>query len=197
MKKIILLLTGFILFTAICVKAAPTGKLNKIHNSRVVSVAKDTTMTYAGIKIFIPAGHTLILGQADDGSIIIRGLNLNGVKVGDGTISAPGSVLLSVQPDTQVITVNRGTDVKIQDANGRTASLSAGASISAADIRTSTASVTGGNPTTAASVDTNHQEAVTGDIPAFVAESETNSAASEQATQDVVETEEVLSPSAP
>ena len=34
-------------------------------------------------------------------------------------------------------------------------------------------------------------------LPSFVAESETTSTASEQATQDVYETEEVLSPSAP
>ncbi len=190
MRKIFVLLTGFILLGISFASAAPGKQANKILNPRIVSAAKATTITYQGTKIFIPAGTTLLLGTYEDGSIVIRGMNIDGVKVDNGTIIAKGPVLLSVQPQTQVITVTRGNDVKILDTNGRMAALSAGASVSLADIRTTVA------PVEIATV-VQPQEAVADELPAFVADTQTDSVVSEQATQDVIETEEVLSPSAP
>ncbi len=191
MKKIVVLLTGFILLGVSLASAAPATPTKKILNPRVVSAVKATTITYQGAKIFIPAGTTLMLGTYEDGSIVIRGMHIDGVKVDNGTIIAKGPVVLSVHPATQVITVTRGEDVKVLDTNGRMAALSAGASISLADIRTTVAPVE-------EVTDSKRQEAVEyDDLPAFVADTQTDSVASEQATQDVIETEEVLSPSAP
>ena len=136
--------------------------------------------------MFVPAGQTIILGQASDGTVIVRGQNLVGVKLDNGTITAPGLIILSVAPKTHVITVNRGNGVLVRDAHGRTAELSRGASVSARDIRVSTVP-----PVVLTSSQT--QDDVSS-LPSFVAQNQTTSAASEQAAQDV---EETLSPSSP
>lgn len=177
MKKTVLLLTGFMLLATTFVAAAPAA--NTISRPRIVSTAKNTTITYQGIKIFIPAGHTLVLGQSSDGSIILRGNNLQGIKIGDQVISSTGPVLLSVQPDTQVITVNRGTADIVNPVS--------------APAATAAANTTNHNTAAAEQAPTAAED----ELPAFVAESEMSNTAAEQATQDVIETEEVLSPSAP
>lgn len=214
MKKVIAALFVICFVGTTLAVAAPTQQ-NKITNTRIVQASKDTTLTYNGVKVFVPAGQAIILGQNSDGSIVVRGQNLNGVKIGEGTISAQGPVVLSVQPQTNVITVNRGADVEVTDGNGRTAALSQGASVSGKDIRVATvptvaalttsttnnkaeaskapAAQAATNKTTAATT-SKDTEVVETELPAFVSNAIIESAATEQAAQNV---EETLSPSAP
>ena len=193
MKKALLFLTTLILLGNGVLCAAPAKQGNKITNLRIVQSSKDTTVMYSGIKFFIPAGQTIILGKNVDGSVILRGNHLKNVKIDEGILSSTGFVLLTIRPQTQVITVTRGDGITVQDANGRTAFLSQGASVSTNDIRTTVFPSTSVTQSTKVESNTQDQE----EAPAFVAETQVSSAASEQATQDVYETEEVLSPSAP
>ncbi len=208
MKRVIAVLSVFGLLGTTLAVAAPAKQANKITHTRIVQANKDTTLTYNGVKVFVPAGQSIILGQNSNGTIVVSGQNLSGVKIGEGTISAQGPVVLLVQPQTNVITVNRGRDVQVTDSNGRTAALSQGASVSAKDIRANTVPIVEANQAnskpaatkaaankaeSAAQVTTNTNE-VADALPNFVADSVVESAANEQAAQDV---EETLSPSAP
>lgn len=188
MKRVIVFVLGITLLGALQVIAAPSSVSNNVSNTRIVQATKDTTVTYGGIKIFIPAGQTLILGQDNKGNVVVRGQNVSGVKIGQGTIEAQGPIVLSVQPKTQVIMVYRGESVRV--TNGQhTAVISKGESVSAKHVR-----VVSSQQAEVASVSF---EGVSTEetIPAFVAQTASSQAASEQATQDVEET--VLSPSAP
>lgn len=189
MHRIMVVLVALLSLSTTLAVAAPTKALGKLSNTRIVRADqnKSIALTYAGVRILVPAGHIVILAQAEDGSIVVRAQQLNGVEVGTTTLHAQGPVTVSVAPDTQIVTVYSGKEVKVTDANGRTAELAQGASVSGKDIRASviTALNTG---TTTTQTETPYA------LPTFVAETETTSAAAEQATQDV---EETLSPSAP
>ena len=187
-----LVIIGTILVASLCptgIVAAPVQQsTSKITNTQVVRNAKDKTFKYAGIKMFVPAGQTLMLGQFVNGSVMVRGQNLEGVKIGKGTISALGPVILVVQPHTQVITVVQGNGVRVMDGNGRTAELSKGASVSAIDIRTNVT-----RPLRPAFPETKDESVanINSNVLATLDMKETT--AREQATQDI---EETLSPSA-
>ena len=205
MKKIAVCIIGMLCLGATFVAAQAA---NKITNTRILQATKDTTITYAGVKIFVPAGQTVVVGQSGNGSIILRGQNLQGVQVGQGTLSARGPVLLTVQPDTQVIRVVQGNNVQVTDGNGRTAEISAGAAVSAKDIRAEVGSML---PTTVVTV-VAEEEVVTEpqktdskpveveqeegefEVPAFVAATSASETSIEQSVQNV---EDTLSPSSP
>ena len=205
MKKIAVCIIGMLCLGATFVAAQAA---NKITNTRILQATKDTTITYVGVKIFVPAGQTVVVGQSGNGSIILRGQNLQGVQVGQGTLSARGPVLLTVQPDTQVIRVVQGNNVQVTDGNGRTAEISAGAAVSAKDIRAEVGSML---PTTVVTV-VAEEEVVTEpqktdskpveveqeerefEVPAFVAATSASETSIEQSVQNV---EDTLSPSSP
>ena len=209
MKKIAVCIISMLCLGATFV-AAQTA--NKVTNTRILQAAKDTTITYAGVKIFVPAGQTVVVGQTTGGNIILRGQNLQGVQVGEGTLSARGPVLLTVQPDTQVIRVVQGNNVQVKDGNGRVAEISAGAAVSAKDIRADVGSMlpatvvtvaaqeevvavpqqTAAKPVVVAAEQVEEDDSF--ELPAFVAATSTSQAAAEQAVQNV---EDTLSPSAP
>ena len=207
MKKIAVCIIGMLCLGATYVAAQAA---NKVTNTRILQATKDTTITYAGVKIFVPAGQTVVVGQSGNGSIILRGQNLQGVQVGQGTLSARGPVLLTVQPDTQVIRVVQGNNVQVTDGNGRTAEISAGAAVSAKDIRADVGSMLPATVVTVVAqeevvavpqqaakpvvVAEQVEEDDSFELPAFVAATSTSQAAAEQAVQNV---EDTLSPSAP
>ena len=151
--------------------------------------------------MFVPAGQTVLLGTVADGSVLLRGQNLNGVKFGDGTISSQGPVFLSTQPGSESIRVVQGEGVMITDVNGLTAEVSSGVTVSTRDIRLD---VSGLSVVTAGTTSTQQVHAPTkvvaqkadtaDDVPAFVAVTQISSAATEQAAQNV---EDTLSRSAP
>lgn len=206
MKKISILLIGVMCLGTTFVMARPA---NKITNTRILQAAKDTTVIYAGVKIFIPAVQTVILGQASDGSIIMRGRNLKDVQVGAGTLSSRGPVFLAIKPENQVIRVVSGGNVLVRDGNGRTAEISAGAAVSAKDVRadigptlppvTVTVAqeevvVTRSQKPAAKPVEMDEVEYMEPVLPAFVAATSSSPASTEQAVQNV---EDTLSPSTP
>ncbi len=206
MKKIAVCIIGLLCLGATFV-AAQTA--NKTTNTRILQATKDTTITYAGVKVFVPAGQTVVLGQVSDGNVILRGQNLKGVKVGEGTLSANGPVLLTVTPDTQVIRVVQGNNVQVTDGNGRIATISAGAAVSAKDIRADVGSMLPATVVTVVAEEeviakpqkatvkqpvATDQESVELEVPAFVAATSASEASTEQAVQNV---EDTLSPSTP
>ena len=205
MKKIAVCIIGMLCLGVTFVAAQAA---NKITNTRILQATKDTTITYAGVKIFVPAGQTVVVGQTSNGSIVLRGQNLQGVRVGEGTLAARSPVLLIVQPNTQVIRVVQGNNVQVTDGNGRTAEISAGAAVSAKDIRAEVGSML---PTTVVTV-VAEEEVVTEpqktdskpveveqeerefEVPAFVAATSASETSIEQSVQNV---EDTLSPSSP
>ena len=104
MKKIVVLLISLFVATVAMAQAS-----TKVTKTRIVQATKDTTVTYAGVKIFVPQGKTIVLGQNADGSVVLRGQDISGVKINDATVSFQGTAVLSVNPQSNVITVTRGT----------------------------------------------------------------------------------------
>ncbi|MBP5429436.1 MAG: hypothetical protein J6Y25_00895 [Elusimicrobiaceae bacterium] len=214
MKKIVALVVGLVLTGATFVfaatqKAAP----------RVIKSTQDTTLNYAGVEIFVPAGQAVVLGQDDNGSVVVRGSDMNGVRIGEASISSNGPATVSYVPQAGIVMVHSGNGVLVTDPDGRTAELSQGAAVTARDIRIPAgptleslrirvegraAVLTNTLPLQKEQKKPAKQEAQyplmdenENWIPAFVAESEIPSAAYEQAERDVLETEGVLSTSAP
>ncbi len=188
MRKSIAFVFG-VLFLFASAQAAVTvkqdGKTTKYKNGSVVTVngKSDTTVTYNGVKFFVPKGVTVTLAQ-ENGNVIVRGSNLTGVRVGDMTLASDGPAVFTVTPDTEVVSVRQGTlTVTAKDGS-------------------STIATNGNSFATSAEALKNAQKAGSTaaageDVPEFVAADAVTDTASQQATQNVVESEEVLSPSAP
>ncbi len=181
MKRNLALVFGALLLAATAqaaVTVEANGKVTNYNNGSAVSVTgnADTTVTYNGVKVFIPKGVKVTVKQAANGDVTVEGSNFAGVKINNATVNATGNASFSVNPNTQVITVNQGY-ITVTDANGKTAGVAKGASVSAKNVVQGSAAA-----------------ASSEEVPAFVAATAVSSTASEQATQDVAET---LSPSAP
>ncbi len=199
MKKIVVLLVGVVLCAFVANAQTAKKKKITITNTQIVTAPQQTiTVKYAGVNITVPQGQTVLLGQRSDGAIVVRGKNLSNVQINQGVISTDGYSVFSVQPESNVIFLNRGSELTIQDPTGTKSTIYPGQAVSAehADITSVTAPALQAAAAQEAAVADEVAEAL-GDVPAFVAGNETTSTASEQATQDVRETEEVLSPSAP
>lgn len=213
MKKILVMLFAFSLLGATQVIAATNTETAKVSNTRIVKADKDTNLTYGKVKFFVPAGQALVLGQVDNGSVLVRAARLEGVKIGKATIDSKLPVALYVDPATNAIIVDQGKDVQLVDNNGRTAVMSQGAAVSGEDIRLSVprsflvtlplswqtkSQFVNPNPThnnnkVNQTVVTPEAEGET--YPDFLSDDEIlSSTAYEQAVQDV---EDSLSPSAP
>ncbi len=192
MKRIMFVLMGLCL-GIMCADAAVTNpKKLTITNTRIVqAIAADTTADYAGVKIFVPKGQTLLLGQRSDGMLVVRGNNLSNVRVEDAVFTSKGYSVISYQPESHVVFLNRGTDLTVQDPMGTTATIYPGQAASTTNAQVT--SVTAPQLQAAAAAEAALVAEVANELPAFVAESEVSSTASEQASQDVEETETVLS----
>ncbi len=194
MKKIVVLF-GIMACLALTASAQTKQKKITIFNTRIVQALQTTTLKYAGVNITVPQGRTVILGQRSDGSIVIRGKDLSNIQIGDSIISTQGYSVFSVEPQSNVVFLNRGTELTLQDPAGTTATIYPGQAVSADNAAVT--SETAPALQAAAAQEAAAAAALAEEVPAFIAESETSSTASEQATQDVTETEETLSPSAP
>ena len=180
MKRNIALVFGALLMVAsaqAAVTVEANGKVTNYNSGSVVSATgnMDTTVTYNGVKIFIPKGVKVTVKQAANGDVTVEGSNFAGVKINNATVNATGNASFSVNPSTQVITVNQGY-ITVTDPNGKTAGVAKGASVYAQNV------LQGSEAT------------VSSEVPAFVAATDVRSTVSEQAAQNVAET---LSPSAP
>ena len=152
---------------------AAAEKATEPETSITTDGQKETWVEYNGIIITIPKGVKATVTRDVQGNIIVSGSDLNGVKIDGETVNSNGRTALSINPSTKVITVREGNNVTVTNANGQTYSLRPGQSTAQA--------VAAAKPEPAVNV------------PAFVLPS-TESAASQQAAQNV---EETLSPSAP
>lgn len=209
MKKIIVVLFAMSLLGVSQSWAASNDANPKVSNTSIIRTDKDTTFTYGKVKFFVPNGQAMILGQTENGSVLVRAAKLEGVKMGKATVNSKKPVSLYVDPATNAIIVDQGNDVQVADKDGRVANLSQGAAVSGEDIRLSVprsflVTLPLSWQTKSQFVNTNKnrtnfndQTVVAqeeGPYPSFVEENEVSSAAYEQAVQDV---EDTLSPSAP
>lgn len=191
MKRLVAVIAGVLLGVTLTYAATNKPKKLTISNTRIVQAdQRSVTVDYAGVKVFVPKGQTLILGQRSDGMLVIRGNNLKNVKIGGATLSSNGFSVMSYQPESKVVVLNRGTDLTVQDSFGTVATIYPGQAASAVDAKVT--SLTAPQLQALAKEAALAAEEV---VPAFVAESEASEAASEQSTQDVKETETVLSQS--
>ena len=196
MKKIAVLLLGI---ASLCISTAMaqtnTKKLT-ISNTLIVQAAQKVALDYGGVQVVVPQGQTIVLGQRSDGLVVVRGNNLSGVQIDNATVSTKGYSVFSVEPQNNILFLNSGSELTLMDAKGRSSSITAGQAISA-DNATITSETAPALQAAAAAEAVAVSETELTTVPSFVADAETSSTASEQATQDVIETEEVLSPSAP
>ena len=195
MKKIVVAVCMAVLLGSTFAVAAPGFAGKKIANSQLI---QDTTVNFAGAKIFVPKGQTIILGQRDNGAVLLRGRDLQGIKLDDATLSTKGNTVMSYYPSSHIAFLHRGKAMTITDSFGNSATVGQDGAIS-----TQNANI---NSNTVAQLKEQAKEETvevaegignTMELPAFVAATATSPAAFEQATQDVEEMEKTLSPSAP
>lgn len=183
MRKITALMFAFLMlvtFASAQKTNAAAEKATEPETSITTDGQKETWVEYNDIIITIPKGVKATVTRDVQGNIIVSGSDLNGVKIDGETVNSNGRTALSINPSTKVITVREGNNVTVTNANGQTYSLRPGQSTAQA-----VAAAKPAQPAAKAEPAVN--------VPAFVLPS-TESAASQQAAQNV---EETLSPSAP
>ena len=180
MKKIVVAVCMSVLLGSTFAVAAPGFAGQKITNSKIVQARKDTTVDFAGSKIFVPQGQTVIIGQLSDGSIVIRGLNLNNVQINNSRLSTQGFSIVSYQPTSNVAFLNKGESMTVTDPAGVTATVAENGAISTVDATVTSETVPELKAQAQAQVAAVAEALEEGEaLPAFVAATETSSAASE------------------
>ena len=135
MRKCIAMAIAILVLGSTVVMAAPAKKRSagKIKNTKIVQATQDTALNYDGVNFFVPKGQTIILGERPNGYIVIRGKDINRLKINKATVSSRGYTVLSYPPDTNLVFLNRGEMLFLTDPNGVTASVGQGGVISADD----------------------------------------------------------------
>lgn len=196
MKKLIAVV-GALLFagSTFAVAAVPSLTATKIKNSQLVQGPVVVNMD--GIRISVPQGQTVIIGKRDNGSIVIRGLNFNNIKINDASVYTKGYTIMSYRPGSQVAFLNKGEALTVVDAAGRSSTVGQGGAISAKNAEINSTTVAEMKEMAKEEAKAAVEEGIITDedvVPAFVAATATSPAAVEQAVQNV---EDTLSPSAP
>ena len=197
MKKIVVAVCTFVLAGSTFAVAAPGFAGKKIVSQIVKGPA---TVTLSGAKVSVPQGQTILLGQRDNGSLVIRGNNLNNIQVNETVLSTNGRSIVSYQPNTNVVYLNKGKSLTVTDASSNVATVAEGGAVSATNATINSNTTKEMKEVAKAEAQAVVEEGIVSQeetLPAFVASTETSSAASEQASQNVEETEKTLSPSAP
>ena len=169
------------LHAVVVVKQNVTEKRYASDASIVVDGSADTTVDYNGITVFIPKGTKAVLSPAVNKGLIITGNNMKGVQVYGMTLSSAGRASITVNRNSETISVRSGS-VQAQNKAGQVATIARGTVVSANNI----AALSSVNPGANAVVS----------IDSFVADSLADTNA-QQASRNVKEEQEVLSPSAP
>ncbi len=190
MKKLMAVCAVLLMGSFLTATAATQSK--NLIKSRLVQATQNTTFDYQGNTIFVPKGQTVIVGQRENGSLVLRGLNFQRLKINDSVISTQGYSIISYQPTSQVVFLNRGEQMTVTDAHGVTSSVAERGAISTVNAKVTSDNVA--ELKAAAEQEALAAEAELTAMPTFVSETATTSTANEQAVQDV---EETLSPSAP
>lgn len=124
MKKVIAVLFAvFFVGTTLAIAAPAKKSAGKIKNTKIVQATQKLNFTYLGTPISVPQGQVILLGERPNGSIVIRGKNMDQIKVGPGTFSTEGYSIVSYQPKTNVIFLNRGKWLTLRDPQGETATV--------------------------------------------------------------------------
>ncbi len=196
MKKIVVFACMLGLLGSTFAVAAPGFAGKKVANSQLIQAKQDSTINFAGSKIFVPKGQTLILGQRDNGAILVRGRNLKDIKFDDASLSTQGNTVLSYYPSSHIVFLHRGESMTVTDSFGNTATVGQNGAISTKNATINSNTVD--ELKEQAQIETAQVAEELGDaameVPAFVAATATSPAAFEQAAQNV---EDTLSPSAP
>ena len=198
MKKIIAVVGAVLMLGGTFAAAAPAAAFSgkKMMKGQLVDATKkEMTVTFAGSKIFVPAGQTVILSQRENGSLVIRGNNLNNVTVDGTALSTQGYTVLSYQPASHVVFLNKGQSLTVTDPKGVPATVAEGGAVSTTNAAINSNTVE--ELKAQAQVEAQQAAAELGDIlelPAFVAQTTPSEEAIGQAVEDV---EETVSPSAP
>lgn len=116
MKKNILVLSALLLLTITSnaiMTVRQNGKITKYPAGSVIRVnaQTDITVEYNGTTIVIPKNTKVTLREemvSGQRTVTIRGEDISGIKVGDLTVSAKGSVAFSFSPATKQIEVQTG-----------------------------------------------------------------------------------------
>lgn len=198
MKKIVVAVSMMVLLGSTFAVAAPGFAGKKITNSKLVQAQQNTNVDFAGVRFFIPKGQTVILGQRDNGSIILRGRDLKDIKIYGASLSTQGNSVLSIYPSSRVAFLHRGETMTVIDPLGHTSTVSVDGAISTQDATINSNTVAQlKEQAKEESAQVNQALGEDAELPAFVAATATSETATEQADQNVEETEKTLSPSAP
>ena len=191
MKKVIVLFVVCFM-SSVFAMAASSQNIGKIRNSKIIQATANTSFVYAGVQFFVPKGETLLLGQREDGTIVIRGFNIDKLQIEDSSFSAQGYSVLLYQPVTNVVFLKRGESLTVTDPSGVSSSVAQHGAISTTNAAINSDTVA--QMKAAAQREAALAEQEFNNTPAFVNELATTTSAREQAAQDV---EETLSPSSP
>lgn len=116
MKKNILVLCSLLLLTInsnAIITVKQNGKMTKYPAGSVIRVnsSTDITVEYNGTTIIIPKNTKVTLREelvSGQRTVTIRGEDISGIKIGDLTLSAKGSVAFSFSPAGKKIEVQSG-----------------------------------------------------------------------------------------
>ncbi len=116
MKKNILVLSALLLLTITSnaiMTVKQNGKITKYPAGSVIRVnsSTDITVEYNGTTIVIPKNTKVTLREemvSGQRTVSIRGEDISGIKIGDLTLSAKGSVAFSFSPANKQIEVQSG-----------------------------------------------------------------------------------------
>ena len=193
-KKLALVVCALFTFSAVqaAVIVKQGGREVRYASNANITVegTEDTVVDYNGVSVFVPKGTKVVLSPSVNNSVVVTGSNMQGVKVYGLTLSSTGRSAVVVNPNSRTVSVRTGT-VQVQDAAGQVATVTRGNVVSAASIAAAAASARA----QAASKHTAATETFTA-AESFVANDFSN-VNTQQATQNVEEEKEVLSPSAP
>ncbi len=196
MKKMIAVVGALLLASStFAVAAVPSLTATKIKNSKLAQGPVVVNMD--GTRISVPQGQTVIIGKRDNGSIVVRGLNLNNVKINDASVYTKGYTIMSYRPGAQVAFLNKGEALTVVDAAGRSSTVGQGGAISAKNAEVNSNTATEMKEMAKEEAKAAVEEGIIAEedvVPAFVAATATSPAAVEQTVQNV---EDTLSPSAP
>ena len=202
MKKVIAVLFALSVLGTTFAVAAPAKTAGKLSNGKIVQATQDTQINYEGVNFFIPKGQTIVFGKRPNGYIVIRGKDIDRLKINKATVSTRGYTVLSYPPDTNLVFLNRGEILFLTDPKGVTASVGQGGVISADDatINSNTVKelqVAGEQDAKQAAEDLGYDGA---GVPSFLEGADLSSTKYEQAVRDLevtLEEEDTLSPSTP
>ena len=218
MKKIVSVMFAFLLLAAIsnaAITVTKGGKQVKMQKNAVISTdgSEETVINYNCFKVKVPAGVKLVVREDADGNLVFNGNDLAGVKLSNLTVNSTGATAIKVNPTTNTIDVTEGV-IQITSATGNTSEMRAGQTammVSVPEIAQAIRARELAEQEALAAKAKAEEEAAKAkekedakakaaenaeEVPAFVVPT-TESAANEQATENLIEAEKDLSPSAP